>query len=204
MDVRPLRDSRDRPWGFLGLIGMIALVAAALLVGPSLLAPRATPPPSVAPSVDPHVVAAAQGTFEIAYDPTSALVIRRLDGSSPTELGREPLSPDQGPATVGGPFYNTGEWTLACPGAAGSEAIRMIFGTLFAPSVIGGGQYLGPPASWSMAPDGMFLVVLDPGPVEPGAQLRVTTRGGMVSVDASAFDQALAEGTLQPSGCFVE
>lgn len=199
--VRPLRESGERPWGFLGLLGVILAAALALLVGPGLLAPGPSPQPSVAPSTDPHVVTSPLGTFGIAFDyGTQAYVLSRTVGSTTTELARQPLPADQPPAQSGEPLFGVSEWTAACPGLTGGEPTRILFGSMFPAD---NPEYRGPPAAWTIAPDGLFIVVLEPGHVDPGAQIRMGTSSGSIGVDGRAFDYALNSGSSQSSGCFV-
>lgn len=199
---RPLQDSRDRPWGFLALLGAVLLVAVGLLVGPGLLAPGPSPEPSVAPSSDPHVVATSAGTFAIVYDyATQAFVINRtVDSAATSQLARQPLPPDQFPAQSGEPLFGVFEWAATCPGITGGDPIRILFGSMYP---AGNPQYRGPAADWAIAPDGLFIVVLQPGRLDPGAEIRMSTSSGSIGVEASAFDYALNSGASQSSGCFV-
>ena len=199
---RPLQDARDRPWGFVGLLGVIVVAAVALLVGPGMLAPGPSPQPSVAPSSDPHVVPSSIGTFAIAYDyAAQAFVISRIvDATSTTELARQSLPQDQFPPQSGEPLFGVYEWAATCPGLTGGEPIRILFGSMYP---AGNAQYRGPAAAWTIAPDGLFIVVLEPGHLDPGAQIRLGTAAGSIGVDAGAFDYALNSGASQSSGCFV-
>lgn len=198
---RPLRDSHDRPWGFIGLIAAIVVAAAALLLGPGLLTPGPSPQPSVAPSVDPHAVTSSLGTFGITFDyGPQAFVISRTVDSTTTELARQALPADQPRFPPGVPPYGVFEWSAACPGLTGGEPIRILFGSIFPAD---NPQYRGPTAAWTFAPDGLFIVVLDPGPLDPGAQIRLATSSGSIGVDAGAFEYDLNSGTHQASGCFV-
>lgn len=199
---RPLQDARDRPWGFVGLLGVILVAALALLVGPGLLTPGPSPEPSVAPSGDPHVVASSLGTFAIEYDyAAQAFVISQIvDATSTTELARQRLPPDQIPAQSGEPLFGTFEWAAACPGLTGGDPVRIVFGSMYP---VGNTQYRGPAATWTIAPDGLFLVVLEPGRLDPGAELRMSTSSGSIGVQGAAFDYALNSGAGQSSGCFV-
>ena len=200
--IRQLRDSRDRPWGFIGLVGLILAAAIALLVGPGLLAPGPSPQPSVAPSGgDPHVVASSLGTFAIAFDyGTQQYVVSRTTDSTTTELARQATSADQPPLPSGAPIFGVSEWSAACPGLTGGEPLRILFGSMFPAD---NPTYRGPPAAWTIAPDGLFIVILDPGHLDPGAQIRIGTSAGDVGMDVRAFDFALNSGAGQSSGCFV-
>jgi hypothetical protein len=200
--ARPLRDSdsRSRSWGYVGIVGLVLVAAAALLVGPNLLKPAATPPPSAAPSLEAHVLATAFGTFGIAIDyQAQAFVVSRLD-SGPVALGGAVVSLDAPPLQTDAPLSGAWAWTMTCPGATAGEPIRMVFGAL-APAA--NPQYLGPPASWSVASDGLFLIVLNAGAVDPGAEVRLSTRSASIGIDMSSFDSTTASGTPEPSGCRV-
>ncbi|MBI3751194.1 MAG: hypothetical protein HY263_06005 [Chloroflexi bacterium] len=200
--VRPLEDRRERPWGFLGLIGLVLALAVALLVGPGLLAPGPSAQPSVAPSSDPHVVVTGTlGTFAIAFDYAGqAFVVSRTVGSSTIELVRQPLPADQPQLPSGAPIFGVSEWSAACPGLTGGEPIRILFGSMYPPN---DPVYRGPAAAWTIAEDGLFVIVLEPGHVDPGAEIRLGTASGSIGVDARAFDYALNSGASQSSGCFV-
>jgi hypothetical protein len=197
---RPLRDSSGRPWGFFGLVGAIVVAALALLVAPSLLVPGPTPRPSVAPSFDQHLVEGPDGIFTIAYA-DGAIIVSGVNAGPMTELGRAAVPVEAQPAASGDPILGSIVATMTCPRPTGGEPIRFLFGSIF-PSE--NAQYTGPRAAGAFAADGLFLWVLAPGHLDPGAQIRIETSGGSVGVDASTFDTTLNSGESQASGCRVE
>jgi hypothetical protein len=201
--ARPLRDSSStsRSWGYLGVIGAVLVAAAVILVGPNLLTPAATPGPTVAPSFDAHVLATSVGTYAISLDyQAEAFIVSRADGGS-AELGRGVIAPDQPQLQSGAPLNGAYAWTLSCPSATANQAVRFVFGAL-APA--DDPQYVGPAASWTVASDGLFLIVLNPGFVDPGAEIRLATRSTSIGVDVSSFAGASTSGTPEPSGCRLE
>jgi hypothetical protein len=200
--ARPLRDSgRDRSWGFPVVIVVVLVAAGAILLGPNLLAPAVPASPTPGASLDPHEVSSVVGTFAVSLDyQAGAFVVSRADSGSPTEIGRAVLPSDAPPLESGRPFNGSWGFTMVCPGATGSQPIRILFGALFPPE---GAQYLGPPAAWSIAGDGLYIVVLNGGFVDPNAEVRLSTRGGSIGVDMRAFDYDLDSGESQASGCHV-
>lgn len=200
--VRPLRDSGgSRSWAHAGLIAVVLAAAGAILLVPNLLAPAAPASPTPGASLDPHEVRSVLGTYVVSLDGQAmAFVVSRADGGTTTEIGRAVLPADAPPLQSGQPFNGTWGFTMACPGATGSEPIRILFGALSEPA---GAQYLGPPATWTIASDGLYLIVLDPGFVDVGAQVRLSTRSGSIGADVRAFDYDLDSGQSQASGCHV-
>jgi hypothetical protein len=185
------------PWAFLATIAGVVVLAAAVLVVPGLLAPGPSAGPSAASSPDAHVLATDQGVFTIAYV-DGAIIVSRV-GQATVELGRGVVPDVMRPRSSGGTLSGGGVWVLACPPTA-DERIRVLFGAQYP---IDGFRYVGPAAATAFAPDGLWLVVLEPGQLDPAAQIRIETRGGSSSVDATGFDEALADGVVQPSGCRV-
>ena len=146
-----------------------------------------------------HMVAAPQGTFTIAYD-QGAVVISRIDGTTSSVLGRQPVPDVYQPLESGAPLGGSNVWTMTCPTATGGEPLRIIFGSMFPAD---NGEYVGPPAAGTFASDGLYLYVLAPGHIDPGALIQVETSGGGIGVDASTFDLTLNSGASQASGCRV-
>jgi len=201
--ARPLRDSgSERSWGFPAIVLAVLVAAGAILLGPNLFSPppaAASPTPAASP--DPHIVASALGTFEVSIDyADEAFVVSRTDSGSPVEIGRAVVDPGGPQLETGRPTNGAFGFSMACPGATGSQPIRIVFGALFPAT---GVQYLGPAASWSIAGDGLFLIVLNPGFVDPSAEIRMSTRSASIGVDVSSFDYDLNSGAVQPSGCHV-
>jgi hypothetical protein len=118
-----------------------------------------------------------------------------------TELGRAAVPVEAQPASSGDPILGSIVSTMTCPRATGGEPLRFLFGSIF-PSE--NAQYTGPRAAGAFAADGLFLWVLAPGHLDPGAQIRIETSGGSVGVDASTFESTLDSGKSQASGCRVE
>jgi hypothetical protein len=176
------------------------VAALALLVGPSLIAPGPTPRPSAAPSFDQHTVEGPDGTFTIAYV-DGAIVVSSVNGGTTAELGRALVPVEAQPASSGDPILGSIVATMTCPRTTGGEPLRFLFGSIF-PS--DNAQYTGPRAAGAFAADGLFLWVLAPGHLDPGAQIRIETSGGSVGVDAANFDSTLNSGESQASGCRLE
>jgi hypothetical protein len=188
-----------RPWGFILTIGAVLAAAVAILVVPGLLSPKAPPPASHAPAQESHILTTSQGTYSIGYVDGAIVVVER--NPVPDELGRAVVPDSMLPTASGEPLNGSGVWVLACPGAPGGDPFRVLFGTLY-PNT--DATYTGPPAAYTFAADGLWLVVLQPGHLDPGAGIRIESSGGASGVDAISFDLALRDGTAQPSGCFVD
>ena len=189
------------PWGYLLSIGALAAVAVALLVVPGMLVPQPTTRPEPSATSDPHVLGTGQGTFAIAYE-GGALVVRRLTPIAEV-LGRAIVPDEMHPAASGAPLRGSGIWVLFCPsgaGGAGSEPLRAMFGSTW-PST--NGRYVGPPAAFAIADDGLWLVVLEPVRLDPNARLDVEAGGGGGGVDVRAIEAAPTDGRVQASGCAV-
>ena len=105
------------------------------------------------------------------------------------------------PAASGAPLAGGGVWILSCPDDGTTGPVRIMFGSTYP---ILDARYTGPPAAFAFAPDGLWLVALEPGQVNPAATLNIVARGGGGGIDASEFEVALSSGTKQPSGCSVE
>jgi hypothetical protein len=181
---------RDVPWGYLAVVGLAVAAAIGLLVVPGMLSPTATPRPSPTQPVigtGPEVTT-GQGTFRIGQD-GNEIVIERLE-PSPGELARV-TAPRPGTSGVG---------SLACPGDGGVDPIRIVLGVEPDPS---SPRYEGPPALGTVTEDGLWMVVLEPGPIEPTATMMLTTgRGNSGGFRGDPFERLLAgEGDAQPSGC---
>ena len=187
------------PWGFLLTIGAILAAAAAILVVPGLVSPKAPPRPSHAPVEDAHILTTGQGSYSISYADGAIVVSER--NPVPDELGRAIVPDEMRPTASGEPLNGSGVWVLACPGPPDGDPFRILFGTLY-PNL--DATYKGPPAAYTFAADGLWLVVLEPGHIDPGAQIRIESKGGASGVEGRTFDLALTEGKVQPSGCFVD
>jgi hypothetical protein len=168
---------------------------------PGLLFPQPTPSPAPSPSRigDQHEVTTDQGTFRFGLE-GGAIVIERVD-PSPLELGRTDLPGFAQPEPSASALAGNGTWALACPGTEGADPIRIVFGYM---DDVSGTRYDGPPAAGSFAEDGLWMFVLDPGPIDPSALISVTSRGGGGGVRGDNFDRIVADAeNPQPSGCFV-
>ena len=200
--ARPLRDSNARsvPLGYISVLAVVVVAAAVILVGPNLLTPAPSAGPTAVPSQDAHIVTTGQGSFEISVDYAGqAFVVSRADGGA--ELGRGVLPSDGPQLATEQPLNGAWAWALACPGPTGVQPIRIVFGALYPPD---NPQYIGPAATWSIADDGLFMVVLNQGFFDPSAQIRMSTKGASIGVDVGSFATALDAGTPEPSGCRVQ
>jgi len=187
--------------------GVVAIIAFANLSAPgtppTASAPMPTASPKIAeatpaPSSDPRVVVAPQGTFTIAYA-DGVLTVSRLNAGVAVPLGGASVPSTVQPAFALPAFRGTRAWTMSCPDI-GAGRVRIVFGSIVPAR---DGQYLGPPASGAVGPDGLFFYVLGPGEIDPGATIGILTRGGQVSIDAAMFDVVLHGGRTPPSGCQV-
>jgi len=193
---------REVPWGYVLMLGAVVVVAAGLLVLPGLLSPHPSAAPATSPPAigDEHEVTTAQGTFRFGYD-GNAISIERVE-PSPIELGRAVLPDFAQPSFSGVPVAGGGLWALACPGQGAAELIRILFG--FENAHPQGPRYDGPPAVGSIADDGLWMFVIDPGPIDPDARISFMTSSGGGGILGSTFDRLLADQeNPQPSGCFV-
>jgi hypothetical protein len=197
---------RDRPWGFLVTIGVIAVVGILLLVVPGLLAPGpAEPTPRPSPTPDPHVVVTEDGTIVFGIE-DAAFVIRETSGTTVRELVRTPVSTVEGP---GGSPTMTGAagFAMACGTPGSSDYRRYVFGPADIPpsaSSAAGMGFIAPDGVGSIAPDGLFLYALDASVPDEEASVSVTYKGQVsIGMGSKAFADMATIGSRQPSGCSV-
>jgi hypothetical protein len=221
--ARPIDDGPQRPWGFLIAVVVVGAVAAAILIGPSLLAssPAASsgpegsvpmaaasgnggllasgPAPAATPSASaaPLIVTATQGRFMASYQDGSITVSKLADDVA-TILGSVAVPAVIQPAFDRPTFRGSQGWTMGCPDV-GRGRYRIFFGSIVAAA---GAQYLGPAAKGAVAPEGLFLYVLEPGDSSSGV-MQLDSIGGSATADASLFDAVLQGGRTQANGCQV-
>ena len=197
-----MSDERSAPWAFWGVLSLLVVVAVGLLVVPGLLAPQPTPAPprpTATPTIDRHVITTAQGTFRFGID-GSDIVINEVTPTA-RELGRIPVLAGFDPSASVQTISGGGSWILACPDAAPGDALRIWFGL---ETDLTDARYSGPAAVSSFAEDGTWMVILDPGELDPGALLDMTTKNGESRNPATLFASVLADPTTaQPSGCHL-
>jgi hypothetical protein len=158
-----------------------------------------TQAPGASPT-DSHLVVTDQG--EISFSLSGpALVVRRAQSGSIEELGRQalPTAFIPSPGATLEPSVSA-IFVLVCGPAEGPDSRRFVFGHLGGTQIV----YEGPTAVGHGARDGLFLFALAPGTIDTSTTIRVqASDGSFVQAGGDAFASAVAQGTLQPSGCRV-
>jgi hypothetical protein len=189
----------DRPWGFIAVIGVIALLAVGLLVVPGILSPPAPSAPRPSPAPDAHIVTTDAGTLDFGLEGSAIVVHWTANGAATIELGRSELPAALVPAATDEPIEGSAEWTMTCLASSGAPT-RIIFGHIgFGKGI----EYSGPAAVGQGAPDGLFLFALTGGTFAPEARIEIKSTAGAVGVGAQSFDSTLTDGLRQASGCRV-
>ena len=207
------RRSGDDDWTGWIIPGGALIIAGALLLW--TIWPKGSATPSLAPSStpaasepDPHIVVTASGTFAIRYE-AGDLVVSRHDPSV-SDLGRIAVPTDLQPVPSGD--FTTinasafGLYGLVCTADSSGTDVRVLFGYTTNPPL----TFTGPPATTTSAPDGVWLYVLDPGPLDPNATLTISSppaagslHGNSSSEGVASLLDASTNGTKQSSGCWL-
>jgi hypothetical protein len=211
--VNERKRSGDDDWTGWIIPGGALVIAGALLLW--TIWPKGSATPSLAPSPtpaasepDPHIVVTASGTFAIRYE-AGDLVVSRLDPAV-SDLGRVAVAAELQPVPSGDftkiNASGSALYGLVCTADPSGTDARILFGYTTNPPV----TFTGPPATATSAPDGMWLFVLDPGPLDPNATLTITSRpiasnlpGNSSTEVMGSLVDASASGVKQSSGCWL-
>ena len=189
--------------------GAAALLAALLAAGcEAAPVTTLTPQPSsiftpIPTSSDPHVVISGDVTYRVALDAQNLLVTAST-ATGAGELVRLPVPPgaNASPAAIS---WGLTDGALCTPPGSTSDA-RLVFGhvTVFKSALSTADPFwVGPAADGQVAPDGLFLYVLRPGPVLAGDYVHIYFEGEeLAAFGLDAFSK-LAHETPGPSGCRV-
>jgi len=189
----PMPPIRRLPAPSLTSLGVIAaLVVAAGLVAWTVLpggGTGASARPTLAP--DPHLVVVDGATWRISLVGRSIEIHRSTSGSV---TGEELLASwDLGEFVNGGTSSN-----LRCPRPDGGVQWAVFghqadYGADF--------TYRGPPARGQMAPDGLWLWMIDMSTFDPTTPIRLVSPNGELAVGLGPL-RARPTDVRQPSGCF--
>jgi hypothetical protein len=175
-------------------VGVIAalVVAAALVTWTVLPQGGASARPSLAPP-DPHVVAVDGAIWRVDLVGRTLEIHRSIDDPSAAAAAELLASWDLGEFVNGGAAS-----LLRCPRPDGAWQWA-VFGHQADLHPL---TYSGPPAAWSWAPDGVWLVVLDTTKFDPAARVAMKEAADRVVSGVGGFVPQPSD-IAQPSGCFI-